>query len=71
MPQYEYMSDDNGEIITLLRPMARADDPVEDPAGRGRTFTRRLSAIQVAPPTSLVSPPGHCPCGDPRGPCNS
>ncbi len=33
MPQYEYICDEDGEVLTLLRPMRSADDPVEDPAG--------------------------------------
>ena len=37
---------EDGERITLLRPMREADDPVEDPAGRGRTFQRVFSGAK-------------------------
>ena len=47
MPLYEYESTEDGEIITLLRPMADADSPVEDPSGRDRTFRRRHSVFGV------------------------
>ena len=69
MPLYEYQSPDDDEIVTLLRPMAEADDPVEDPAGRGRTFRRRHSVFGVgtgvaAPsPMAPPMPGGSCPCG--------
>ena len=47
MPLYEYESAEDGEIITLLRSMADADSPVEDPSGRDRTFRRRHSVFGV------------------------
>ena len=47
MPQYEYESLEDGDVLTLLRPMAEADQPVEDPEGRGRTFRRRHSVFGV------------------------
>ena len=50
MPQYEYEAAEDGEVLTLLRPMARADEPVEDPAGKGRTFKRRHSVFGVGAP---------------------
>ncbi|MCC6283917.1 MAG: zinc ribbon domain-containing protein [Phycisphaerales bacterium] len=40
MPLYEYICEADGEVIELLRPASSADDPVQDPAGRGRTFIR-------------------------------
>ena len=33
MPIYEYESSEDGEVISLLRPMAEADEPVADPDG--------------------------------------
>jgi len=71
MPQYEYECEQDGEVIVLLRPMAQADDPVEDPNGRGRTFRRRHSVFGVA--TGAATPPpaagGCCPCGKDFGAC--
>ena len=70
MPQYEYICEEDGEVITLLRPMREADAPVDDPKGRGRRFVRKHSTFAAA--TSKTRPeagPG-CPCGDPDGPCN-
>ena len=66
MPIYEYESASDGEVISLLRPMAEADAPVEDPEGRGRTFRRRHSVFGVS--TGGSSAPeapmgGCCPCG--------
>jgi hypothetical protein len=69
MPLYEYVCPD-GETITLLRSVAQADDPVEDPKGRGRRFIRKQSAFNVgatASPPRLA--PRGCPCGNPDGPC--
>ena len=48
MPQYEYVCENDGTVITLLRPMAQADDPVADPEGKGRTFTRKLSTFGLS-----------------------
>ncbi|MCH2135473.1 MAG: hypothetical protein MK101_02700 [Phycisphaerales bacterium] len=47
MPLYEYQCVEDGETITLLRTMADADAPVEDPAGAGRRFERVQSVFQV------------------------
>ena len=68
MPLYEYRSEEDGETITLLRPVADADEPVEDPQGLGRTFVRTHSVFAVGA-TKAPEPPG-CPCGNPDGPCN-
>ena len=74
MPQYEYECADDGEVLTLLRPMRDADLPVEDPDGRGRTFTRRHSVFgvgssspQQAQPSAPM--PGSCACGLKPGTC--
>jgi putative FmdB family regulatory protein len=72
MPLYEYICPDDGETVTLLRPMRDADAPVEDPEGRGRRFVRKHSTFSVAAgggPAPTAPPPGCCPCGNPDGPC--
>ncbi len=69
MPLYEYVCEEDGEVIELIRPMDRADEPVEDPAGRGRAFRRRVSTISAASGSSLPIG-GGCPCGNPDGPCS-
>ena len=33
MPLYEYRCEEDGSLVTLLRSMAEADEPVEDPEG--------------------------------------
>jgi putative FmdB family regulatory protein len=75
MPQYEYVCDADGEVITLLRPMRDADAPVEDPTGRGRRFSRRLSSFAVSGAGTAAggSLPmgGCCPCGKSAGSCSS
>lgn len=74
MPMYEYECDQDGEIITLLRPMRDADAPVDDPSGRGRTFRRRQSTFatsgggETAGGSSLPVG-GCCPCGKSAGQC--
>lgn len=62
MPLYEYRCEEDGDVITLLRAMAQADAPVEDPAGRGRAFTRVQSVFQVdaAGPAASGPPAGSC-----------
>lgn len=70
MPLYEYVCDQDGEVIELRRSMADADAPVEDPRNEGRTFTRKLSTF-AAKSGSTVLPTFGCPCGDPNGPCNN
>ncbi|MHC5024520.1 MAG: FmdB family zinc ribbon protein [Planctomycetota bacterium] len=72
MPLYEYECIEDGEVIELLRPVAEADRPVTDPAGRGRTFRRRFSAFAVGRAETGFDPTSFqgCPCGDPDGPCN-
>ena len=73
MPLYEYVCEQDGEVIELRRPMADADRPVDDPQNKGRTFTRKLStfATQTSAATRGTQLPiSGCPCGDPNGPCN-
>ncbi|MAC74346.1 MAG: zinc ribbon domain-containing protein [Phycisphaeraceae bacterium] len=72
MPIYEYESSEDGEVISLLRPMAEADEPVADPDGRNRTFRRRHSVFGVMTGNAGGSPPpseGFCPCGVAEGGC--
>ena len=76
MPLYEYRCVEDGELISLLRPMRDADKPVDDPEAKGRTFARvhstfavKGAAVNVAA-THKHSGPG-CSCGNPHGPCNA
>lgn len=74
MPQYEYLCEADGEVLTLLRPMRAADDPVDDPKGLGRVFRRKHSVFGVAGGAASdagVSLPmgGCCPCGQNAGGC--
>lgn len=78
MPLYEYRCEQDGTLLELLRPMAEADAPVEDPEGRGRTFRRvhSLFAAKGAGPAGQASSGGHthhggsCACGKrPAGQC--
>ena len=73
MPIYEYISESDGAVIELIRPMAEADAPVEDPENKGRTFRRKLSSFSakggaVSVPISN-GPGGCCPCGKNQGAC--
>ncbi|MEM1183568.1 MAG: FmdB family zinc ribbon protein [Planctomycetota bacterium] len=71
MPLYEYVCEQDGEVIELRRSMSEADTPVEDPRNEGRTFTRKLStfAAKSSSGASASLPISGCPCGDPNGPC--
>lgn len=73
MPQYEYECVEDGEILTLLRPMGEADSPVEDPKGVDRTFKRRHSVFGVGGASQSEAPPvqsgGSCACGLNSGSC--
>ena len=73
MPLYEYVCEEDGSVVELMRPMARADDPVEDPEGRGRTFIRTHSTFQAksSAPATTSLPKGGCGCGNPHGPCSN
>lgn len=81
MPQYEYLCEKDGEVLTLLRPMRDADAPVEDPKGLGRVFVRKHSTFGVVGGTPgagsgsshVHSGPGCCSCrpGDSGGGCGS
>jgi hypothetical protein len=77
MPIYEYEAIEDGEVIELMRPMKDADAPVNDPAGRGRTFRRKMSVFGVsgaAAAGAASAAPAHvhsagCGCGRPHGSC--
>jgi putative FmdB family regulatory protein len=74
MPLYEYVCEQDGSVLELLRPMAEADEPVQDPEGRGRMFRRRLSTFATGAGSgaagtvgsggsSVLSQNACCPCG--------
>lgn len=77
MPIYEYVCEADGTVLELLRPMSAADEPVEDPEGRGRRFVRRVSTFAAGAGASgsaagggrSVSLGGCCPRGKPGGSC--
>jgi len=74
MPIYEYVCEQDGSVIELLRPMAQADAPVEDPQKKGRVFKRRHStfAAKGAPAAGGSGGGGGCcPCGKGAGQCSS
>lgn len=74
MPIYEYLCEQDGTVLELLRPMRDADAPVPDPEGLGRTFIRKPSAFMAPAPGAGApgpSPGGCCPCGKPGGGCGS
>jgi putative FmdB family regulatory protein len=82
MPLYEYRCDTDGMTLELLRPMSRADDPVTDPEGRGRTFRRVQSTFAAgvgagvgsaaaSGSQSKAGSAGCCPCGKNKGTCGS
>jgi putative FmdB family regulatory protein len=73
MPIYEYQCEKDGAVIELIRPMADADKPVEDPAGLGRLFKRKHSTFapggSAAGAGRTVPLGGGCGCGKPHGSC--
>ncbi|QYU67213.1 hypothetical protein J4558_20045 [Leptolyngbya sp. 15MV] len=76
MPLYEYVCEADGTRIELLRPMADADKPVEDPEGKGRRFTRVHSTFAAGAGASAAVGAGRsvplggcCPCGKSAGAC--
>ncbi|MSR18405.1 MAG: hypothetical protein EXS00_04420 [Phycisphaerales bacterium] len=74
MPQYEYICEKDGEVLTLLRPMRDADAPVADPKALGRVFIRKHSVFGVAGSSSgggHVHSGPSCPCGKPQSSCGS
>ncbi|MCA9286325.1 MAG: zinc ribbon domain-containing protein [Phycisphaerales bacterium] len=75
MPMYEYVCEADGSRLTLLRPMRDADEPVEDPEGKGRVFKLAHSTFMTGSSTGDVSLPttggGMCGCGRPHGSCGA
>ena len=74
MPIYEYICEQDGTVLELLRPMAEADRPVEDPESRGRTFKRKQSTFATGGERSVSlsgNSGGCCPCGKTSGGCGS
>lgn len=73
MPIYEYICEQDGTTLELMRPMAEADAPVPDPEGKGRVFKRIISApnarTSVGGSAGGVSLGTCCPCGKPGGGC--
>ncbi len=76
MPIYEYVCEKDGSVVELLRPMADADKPVEDPLGKGRLFKRKHSTfatggVGAAGSGGKPTSGGCCPCGKSHGGCGS
>jgi putative FmdB family regulatory protein len=70
MPIYEYVCEEDGTTLELIRPMAEADKPLPDPENKGRTFKRKLSTFSALAASSPGSSAGACcPCGKNRGAC--
>lgn len=72
MPIYEYICEQDGTRLELMRPMAEADAPVPDPEGKGRVFKRAISAPNAKTSGGTgggVSLGACCPCGKPGGGC--
>jgi putative FmdB family regulatory protein len=73
MPLYEYVCEQDGFVIELLRPMADADKPVPDPEGKGRTFARKQSSFAAKAGGTVAGSSlptgGCCPCGKAAGSC--
>ena len=72
MPLYEYRCEEDGATVTLLRPIADADKPVEDPEGKGRLFKRAQSTFSVSSTSSRQGGEGSygsCPTCNLDGSC--
>jgi hypothetical protein len=72
MPVYEYECIEDGTVIELIRPMSKADEPVEDPDAKGRTFKRKHSVFSAGGAGAAVGGGGAgcCPCGKGAGMCS-
>lgn len=75
MPLYEYVCEADGTVLELMRPMAEADKPVQDPRGKGRKFVRKFSTFASKGEAGSISlgvrSGGGCGCGKPHGGCGS
>ena len=75
MPLYEYVCEEDGSVVEVLRAMGDADEPLEDPEGKGRVFRRRQSTFATAGGGGGGGRSGDvplgacCPCGKSRGGC--
>lgn len=75
MPLYEYVCEEDGSVLELIRPMSQADAPVDDPEGRGRVFRRRHSTFQARGGSGRAAADQPLPqptcgrCGQVGGPC--
>lgn len=72
MPIYEYVCEDDGTTLELIRPMAEADIPPVDPENKGRIFKRKLSTFSALGSSGTSNSAGACcPCGKNRGSCQT
>jgi putative FmdB family regulatory protein len=77
MPLYEYVCEQDGSVIEVLRSMSEADKPLEDPEGKGRIFRRRQSTFATGGTDGASGSSGGvslgacCPCGKTAGSCRS
>jgi putative FmdB family regulatory protein len=71
MPIYEYVCEKDGAVIELLRPMSEADEPVQDPEGKGRVFKRKHSTFATGGigVDLMKRQGGTCACGKRAGGC--
>ena len=72
MPLYEYICEQDGSVIELLRPIADADEPVPDPDGKGRVYKRMHSTFATGGKGSvdlMSRQGGTCACGKRAGGC--
>jgi hypothetical protein len=79
LPLYEYICEETGDVMELLRPIGQADAPVDDPERKGRQFVRKVSTFAPlgggsassasASSGKSVSLGGCCPCGKSQGMC--
>jgi len=74
MPIYEYVCEQDGSVIELLRPMSQADEPVVDPEGKGRAFKRKHSTFATGGAAGMgvdlmKRQGGTCACGKRPGGC--
>ena len=77
MPVYEYEAIEDGTVIELIRPMSKADEPVDDPEDKGRTFKRKHSVFSAGGAAASSGGGGGggggggcCPCGKGAGMCS-
>ncbi len=71
MPIYEYVCEEDGTTLELIRPMADADKPPADPENKGRSFKRKMSTFSALGTTPSSTGGACCPCGKSRGSCQN